>query len=178
MNSSDQHDRALRESKKIMLQNRLRGKGKRSALAKLIKRNATFLELEASLAIWAEIERKHLWHPTPYNGYVQIDVKDDCESYVGIMETVLAEVGELGGFCFTPDWKSTGVVIMDSIDLGTDLNSILRSNDDEVSFFSAGLEKAILFVGERTGSGDKLYELSVSVLGDDWVRRWKDATEA
>lgn len=177
MNSLAQNDKTLRKSKKIALQNRMLGKKRRAALIQLLKKDVVFLELETSLSIWAEIERKHISGTTPYNGYVQIEVQDDFETYIQKMESVLLEFGELSGFCFTSNWKSTGVAILDSADLSDDLNSILLSNNDEVSFFNAELNKAILFFGDRSGSADKLNELSVSVLGADWVRKWEKGSK-
>lgn len=171
-------NKAIRNAKKITLQNRLRGKKRRNVLNELLKRDVSFLELEASLAIWSEIERKHLSRSTPYNGYVHFEVEDNFESYIRKMEAVLTNFGDSNGFCFMSDWESTGVAILDTMDLSDNLNAILLSHNDEISFFNADLNKAILFLGERTGSGDKLNELAVSVLGADWIEKWKKGSES
>ena len=177
MNRTDKNNRSLRNSRKITLQNRMFGEKRRNAFSELVKQEVHFLDLETSVAIWDVLITSHKLVPSPYNSYFQFDVEDNFESYVRKVETVLADFGKSNGFCFTYYWRSTGVAMLDAMDLCNNLNAILFSHNDEISFFNANLNKAILLLGDRIGSGDKLNELSISILGEAWVKKWKEGTK-
>jgi len=144
----------------------------------MIKSEA-FLDSETTLAIWAKANQKGFWNPSyPYSNFTSLSVESDYNEYLENFAEIFADVSDFEGFCFPLDWAFTGAIVVELDELMRHLNAYMFSFEDEMRFFSTDFTKAIILQGDRSGSGEKLNELSVSVSGTDWLGKWKKGSES
>lgn len=168
--------KAKRTAKKLALQNRLAAKKRHASLVDSFGHKFEFLDAETTLALWFSVSNK--WNPDfPYSGFVSCKVEQDFSGYLARFSDCFTNINSLFGFCFPLDWAVTGAFIIDLHELMKNLDGYMFDFDDEMRFFSPDLTKAIILKGERSGMGDLLCELSVSVLGADWIKKWTNGSE-
>lgn len=166
--------KAVNVAKKNALQSRIATKKRHASLENGFGNKFEFLDAEATLAVWFEVNKKGLWNPNyPYSNFESYNVKKDFTDYLTHFSGKFENIKNFFGFCFPLDWAVTGAIILELDELMNNLDFYMFDFDDEMRFFSPDFNKAIILEGERSGSGDKLNELSVSVLGAEWIGMWE-----
>lgn len=170
--------KAKRTAKKLALQNRLAAKKRQAALVNDFGAKFNFLDAETTIAIKFATSGNGLWNPNfPYSGFKPYSVEQDFSGYLTRFSRCFTNIDNLSGFCFPLDWAVTGAFIIELNELMKNLDSYMFDFDDKMRFFSPDLTKAIILEGNRSGTGDQLNELSVSVLGEDWIEKWRKGTK-
>lgn len=170
--------RAERVVKKLVIKHRMNRKKQRNILnnewRKISGAELSFLELEPTLAIWSHLRSRHiLCENSIIKKFVSDDIREDVMLYLNEFAHILARFGAVYGICFAYQWDVTGAFLINLKEVAENLNDFMFICEDEVKFYSADFTKAILLSGDRTGTGDQLNELKVSVLGADWGNVWK-----
>ena len=143
----------------------------------LTETECEFLDLETSLALWdaaisAHVVRKE-WsfsslHSEEFTNDVMSDIDDVCRR--------ISLFDDVDGFCITYFWRKTGAILTNLSSITKNLNDLMFMCEDEIRFYSHDFKKALILEGDRTGSGDRLNYLSVSVSGD-WINAWQESSK-
>jgi len=171
MNESiDKTNLAVRTARKIHIQNATAGKRKRDVYNSVLDGEVSFLELDSSISLQNELANKHLTVPTVYNQFSTFEILENFGAKLQLIGSHIAHLEEFSSFCFFYDWKCVGAAIIDSRKLGNMLSELMFESQDEIAIYSPELNKAVLLTGDRTGTGDILNQLSISIFGADWQR--------
>ena len=142
----------------------------------LTEAECEFLDLETSLALWdvaihSYVARKE-WSHSIHTEEFERDLMPDVED----ISRRISTFENINGFCLTYFWRKTGAIITDLHSISKNFNELMFLCEDEINFYSSDFKKALLIEGDRTGSGDHLNYLSVSVSGD-WVNAWQESSD-
>ena len=147
----------------------------RTRWSKLTGTECEFLDLETSLAIWDVALRSGVAGKGSYSLNTEEfegEAADDVESISRRIEVI----DSINGFCLTYFWRQTGAILTDLKTLTKNFNALMLLCEDEINFYSSDFKKALPIEGDRSGSGDRLNYLSVSVSGD-WVNPWQESSK-
>ena len=163
-------------AKKVLLQSPLKNKQSKDRIANEWKdvtgTYCQFLDLETSVALRNHAANFGFMYKSNYN-YLTKEFEGIVSDNLPAIITDLENIDTDKCFLFHYSWQHTGVIVasMDAILL--DLNRTLFFLEDELILVSSDFKKALIFDGDRTGSGDLLNYLSVSIAGD-WQIIWRD----
>ncbi|WP_017930825.1 hypothetical protein [Robiginitomaculum antarcticum] len=111
---------------------------------------------------------------THFNPYRADHTEEYIMSIAEVLPFVSANIGDLTSeevFVFPYNWSSVGAFSTIMAKVSAHLNEILYLCDDEMKICSLDFKKAIIFDGDRTGTGDLLNQLRIHVFGD-WALNW------
>ena len=142
----------------------------------LTETQCEFLDLETSLALWHVALKSGIvvkeWsrslHTEEFEKHLMPEVED-----IGRRISTFEDVE---GFCFTYFWRQTGAMLANLSSITKNFNELMFMCEDEIWFYSSDFKKALILEGDRTGSGDRLNNLSVSVSGD-WINAWQESSK-
>ena len=159
------------QNQNTALQDRFRPKWR-----ELAESECEFLDLETSLALWdvalhSSVARKE-WSHCLKTEVFEREVVPDVED----ISRRISAFENINGFCLTYFWRKTGAILTDLHSLAKNFNELMFLCEDEINFYSSDFKKALLIEGDRTGSGDRLNYLSVSVSGD-WINAWQESSK-
>ncbi len=165
-------DNAVNTAKRVKLQTRLKTRSEQEKLEKVFGKKISFLDQETSLALYNKINASHLWHSKfCYSNFTTIEFEENFGTKLEMIAQCFSDNPETTGYCFPLSWSSSGAILIELSELISRLNEHMFAFNDELRFYTPDLTKVIHLTGERTGSWDQLNELSISVLGADWVRK-------
>jgi hypothetical protein len=167
-------------ARKILLQAQNKNKALRDRFCptwnEFAENECEFLDLETSLALWdvaihsgvARKEWSHFIHTEEF--------ERDLRAHVEDISRRISTFENIDGFCLTYFWRKTGAILTDLHSITKNFNELMFLCEDEINFYSSDFKKALLIEGDRSGSGDRLNYLSVSVSGD-WITAWQESSK-
>ena len=169
---TENRNKILDVAKRIKLQARFNNRNEQERIRKTIGDKISFLDPETTLALFNQINSSHIWHSSgQYSKFTSIEFE---ESFGDKLETIaksFSDFSKTAGYCFPLNWFSSGVIIIELSELMNRLNDYMFAFDDEIKFYTSDLTKVMHLTGDRSGTWDQLNELSISVLGADWVKK-------
>lgn len=165
-------------AQRVLLQKRLHNKNttKRISceLMNLGVSDFVFLDLETSVSLWDKLAHSGLAHKSR-SSFSTNEFTGRVSESLPLISKFLSQYGSLYGFAFTYFWRNTGAMIIDIKSFQSNFNEQLFLLEDEITFVCPDFKKAIIIEGDRSGSGELLNYLSVSVAGD-LREAWKSFT--
>jgi len=169
MDKLENRQNLIRNARKLMLQNRARGKKKRKEIETLFGQSIQFLDMEHSLALHYELDCRQISNPTKRFGFRNESIENDFELILSELAKALETKIGTSLFVFSYDWKMTGVAILSAKELARELSAFMYYSNDLISIYNSELTKALILDGDRTGTGDNLNQLEISILGQEWI---------
>lgn len=169
---NESRDKALNVAKRVKLQTRLKTRKEQEKFTKVFGEKISFLDPETSLALYNKINACHIWHSNfHYSNFASIEFEDNFREKLEIISFCFSDTPETTGYCFPLGWSTSGAILIELSELMIKLNEYMFAFNDELKFYTPDFNKVIHLTGDRSGSWDRLNELSISVLGADWVKR-------
>ena len=142
----------------------------------LTETECEFLDLETSLALWdAALNRgvvRKEWSRSLHTEEFEKHLMPEAKTIGRRISTF----EDISGFCFTYFWRQTGAMLVNLSSITKNFNELMFTCEDEIWFYSSDFKKALILEGDRSGSGDRLNYLSVSLSGD-WINAWQESSK-